>query len=118
MTEVQSFHAHVYFDASTIEQARKLCMDCRDTFGVKMGRVHERPVGPHPDWSCQLTVGIDQLGPVLAWLALNRNGLVIFCHPSTGDSLKDHTEHAIWLGAIRPLNLAQFQKPSEAATAH
>jgi DOPA 4,5-dioxygenase len=52
---------------------------------------------------------------VLTWLALNRNGLVIFCHPSTGDSLKDHTDHAIWLGAIRPLNLAQFMKPAEPA---
>jgi DOPA 4,5-dioxygenase len=80
-----------------------------------MGRVHERPVGPHPDWSCQLTVTVPQLGEVLTWLALNRNGLVIFCHPSTGDSLKDHTDHAIWLGAIRPLDLTQFQSPAEPA---
>jgi DOPA 4,5-dioxygenase len=112
MSEIETLHAHVYFDASTIEQARKLCTDCRDRFGVPMGRVHERPVGPHPDWSCQLTISRDKLGEVLVWLAMNRNGLTILCHPSSGDSLKDHTDHAIWLGTARPLNLAQFQDRS------
>ena len=116
MRDVNTLHAHVYFDANTIEQARKLCSDCRDCFGVIMGRVHERPVGPHPDWSCQLTINVGQLGEVLTWLARNRNGLVIFCHPDTGNGLKDHTDHAIWLGAIRPLNLAQFGKNEAAAS--
>src|SRR5262245_42342717 len=101
MSEVETFHAHVYFDAGSIEQARKLCSDCRDRFGVPMGRVHERPVGPHPDWSCQLTITVAELGPVLTWLAMNRNGLVSFCHPSTGDAPKVRTGHAIGLGAIR-----------------
>jgi aromatic ring-cleaving dioxygenase len=110
MSEAKSVHAHVYFDAATIEQARSLCMACRDRFGVTMGRVHERPVGPHPDWSCQLTIMPEQLGDVLTWLAINRDGLVIFTHPDTGDALKDHRDHAIWMGAIRPLNLAQFEK--------
>jgi len=109
MSDVDTFHAHVYFDASTIDQARQLCLDCKDRFGVAMGRVHEKPVGPHPDWSCQLTIKTVQLGDVLTWLALHRNGLVVFCHPNTGDALKDHTDHAIWMGAIRPLNLAQFR---------
>lgn len=107
-SQVETFHAHVYFDRTTIEQARRLCADCAGRFDVTMGRVHERPVGPHPDWSCQLTIPPAKFGDVLTWLALNRNGLVVFCHPQTGDSLKDHTDHAIWLGAIRPLELMQF----------
>jgi DOPA 4,5-dioxygenase len=45
---------------------------------------------------------------VLPWLALNRKGLVIFMHPDTGDDLMDHTEHAIWMGAVRPLDLSAF----------
>ena len=105
------FHAHVYYDAGTIEQARRLCENCRDRFGVKMGRVHEKPVGPHPDWSCQLTVQPEKLGEVMTWLAMNRDGLVIFSHPNTGDSLRDHRDFAIWMGTVRPLNLAQFEKP-------
>ena len=108
MTEIEAFHAHVYFDAARLTQARRLCEDCRDRFGVEMGRVHERPVGPHPDWSCQLAFPPDLFGAVVPWLALNRDGLIVFVHPETGDDLKDHTEHALWMGEVRPLDLSIF----------
>jgi DOPA 4,5-dioxygenase len=108
MSEITSYHAHVYFDASTIEQARELCVRCRDLFGVVMGRVHERPVGPHPDWSCQLAFGPEKFAEVVPWLALNRRGLVVFTHPETGRPLEDHRDHAIWMGAVRPLDLSVF----------
>jgi len=52
MQRIKGYHAHVYFDASTIDQARALCEQAAQLFPLKMGRVHERPVGPHPDWSC------------------------------------------------------------------
>ncbi len=100
-----SFHAHVYFDAGTVEKARDVCVRCSQRFGLVMGRMHQRPVGPHPDWSCQLTVPAEKVGPVLTWLAMNRDGLVIFAHPNTDDALIDHRDRAIWMGAVRPLNL-------------
>ena len=109
MTTIKSYHAHVYFDAATAEKARRLCSRCRDTFGVEMGRVHEKPVGPHPDWSCQLAFTPDKFAEVVPWLALNRDGLVVLVHPETGDELKDHTAHAIWMGAVRPLDVSLFQ---------
>lgn len=108
MPTVQGYHAHVYFDAQSLEQAQALCEAAVDEFGVQMGRVHQRPVGPHPDWSCQLAFEHAQLADVTLWLALNRKGLVVFLHPLTGDELRDHTEHAIWMGAVRPLNLSVF----------
>lgn len=80
MQRISGYHAHVYFDASTIGQARALCEQATQLFALKMGRVHERPVGPHPDWSCQLAFEPQVLGDVLPWLALNRNGLVVFLH--------------------------------------
>ena len=89
MQRIKGYHAHVYFDASTIEQARALCEEAKRLFGVTMGRVHERPVGPHPDWSCQLAFGPELIGIVLPWLALNRHGLVVFLHPDTGNDLLD-----------------------------
>ena len=108
MQAIKGYHAHVYFDANTIEQARALCERAAQLFPLKMGRVHERPVGPHPDWSCQLAFGPELLGEVLPWLALNREGLVVFLHPDTGDDWVDHTEHAIWMGAMRTLDLSIF----------
>jgi DOPA 4,5-dioxygenase len=106
---IHAYHAHLYFDASTVDQARALCEEAARRFPLKMGRVHERLVGPHPDWSCLLTIEVADIGAVLGWLALNRKGLVVFMHPETGDDLLDHTEHAIWMGAMRPLNLGMFQ---------
>jgi DOPA 4,5-dioxygenase len=108
MQQIKGYHAHVYFHADSIERARDVCERAAQLFPLKMGRVHERPVGPHPDWSCQLAFGPELLGDVLPWLALNRQGLVVFLHPDTGDDLLDHTEHAIWMGAVRPLDLSVF----------
>ncbi|MBV4461103.1 DOPA 4,5-dioxygenase family protein [Pseudomonas sp. COR58] len=108
MRQIKGYHAHIYYDAGTIGQARALCEQAAQRFALTMGRMHERPVGPHPDWSCQLAFGPELLGDVLPWLALNRKGLVVFLHPDTGDDLLDHTEHAIWMGAVRPLDLSIF----------
>jgi len=108
MSEIQDFHAHVYFDAGSIERARALCEEAARRFGAKMGRVHERPEGPHPDWSCQLAFDNAIFATLVPWLALNRDGLVILIHPNTGNDLRDHRDYAMWLGALRPLDLSQF----------
>lgn len=105
---ISGYHAHVYFDADTVPQARALCEEAARRFPLEMGRVHERPVGPHPDWSCQLAFGAELFADVVPWLTLQRSGLVVFIHPMTGNALADHRDHAIWLGASRPLDLTMF----------
>lgn len=108
--QIAGFHAHVYFDASNLEKARALCERAARRFpALQMGRVHQQAVGPHPDWSCQLAFGVDIAGEVISWLALNRDGLVVFTHPLTGNELADHRDHAIWMGAVRPLDLSIFK---------
>jgi len=106
--KILGYHAHVYFDADTTDQATALCTEATRLFHVPMGHMHERPVGPHPMYSCQLTCNHTQFAQLLPWLALNRNGLVIFCHTDTGDHLADHTKHVIWLGEAQPLDLSIF----------
>lgn len=106
---IAGWHAHVYFDAHTLTRARALCEAAAARFPLVMGRVHERPVGPHPDWSCQLSFGNDLVAGVIPWLALHRGGLTVFIHPNTGNALRDHRDHAIWMGAIRPLDLSGFK---------
>lgn len=109
MTEIENFHAHVYYDARTRAQAQKLCETAGKTFGIKVGRMHDDPVGPHPRGSCQLTIGKEQFAAVIPWLVLNRGGLTVFTHAQTGDALKDHTAHVIWLGPSEKLDLSQFR---------
>ena len=116
MAEIAGFHAHVYFDEGTTEQARALCEEAARRFGVTMGRMHERPVGPHPRWSCQLAFPPALFGEVVPWLALARNGLTVFIHPETGDDLGDHRDRAIWMGEMLPLKLELFDAEKSAAS--
>ena len=106
MSTISGYHAHVYFDAADRERAHQLCTEAGRTFGLTVGRMHDRPVGPHPRGSCQLAFGIERFGEIVAWLIVNRDGLTVFAHAMTGDALKDHTDHVLWLGPSEALNLA------------
>jgi DOPA 4,5-dioxygenase len=108
MTTITSYHAHIYFDAQSVEQARSLCNAASDALPVKMGHVHEKNVGPHPMWSCQLSFAAEAFGEVFPWLVLNRGELIVFTHPETGNHLEDHRDRAIWMGACLPLDLSIF----------
>ncbi len=95
---ITGFHAHVYYDAETKESAARLRAALEKSFDVRLGRWHDRPIGPHPRWSYQVAFAPDLFGQIIPWLALNRGGLVVFVHPETNDVIADHTDHAIWLG--------------------
>jgi len=103
------YHAHVYFDGKTTERARQLCQNAAQRFGVAMGRVHEKPVGPHPHWSCQLAFDAKQFEALIPWLDEHRGALNVLVHPVTGNHLEDHTTHASWLGQPAKLNLSIFR---------
>lgn len=109
MTTITSYHAHVYYDASTREQARQLCEAAGKRFPLAVGRMHDNPVGPHPRGSCQLAFVANQLAEVLPWLVVNRNGLTVFAHAETGHAITDHTAHVIWLGPSETLDLSKLE---------
>ena len=109
MSEIENFHAHVYYDADIRAAAVALCEKAGKTFGVKVGRMHDNPAGPHPRGSCQLTIEKNQFAEVVPWLVLNRGKLTVFTHAQTGNALKDHTAHVIWLGPSEKLDLSQFR---------
>lgn len=103
---IKGYHAHVYYDAARKGEARGLCEEAGRQFGVTVGRMHDQPIGPHPQPSCQLAFGPELFGAVIPWLIENRRGLTVFAHAVTGDDLKDHTEHVLWLGPSDTINLA------------
>ena len=102
------YHAHVYFDEQTTEQARELCETAAALFGVAMGRLHQKLVGPHPHWSCQLAFDSAQFNKLIPWLEAHREGLNILVHGVTGNDLEDHTTNASWLGEPATLDLSVF----------
>ena len=110
MTGTHSFHAHIYFDPPELARARALAQQARERFGVAVGHFHDKPVGPHPRGSCQLTVAPGRFGDFAAWAATHRDGLTIFAHADTGEDWRDHTENVVWFGPSEPLNLGIFVK--------
>ena len=96
MADPASWHSHVYFDAASHPRAEALVAAMQQHFGpeadITYGRWHHRPV--------------------TTFLAQNRDGLTIFTHPNTGataaDELRDHRDHAVWMGEVRPLKLSLF----------
>jgi len=107
---IRDWHAHVYFEASSRASAWALreAIALHLAGQVEIGRFHERPVGPHPMWSFQLLIEPPELAPVLGWLVLHHGALDVLVHPNTGDGLRDHRDHALWIGKSHVLNLAGF----------
>jgi DOPA 4,5-dioxygenase len=112
---ILDWHAHVYFDAASRDAAWQLRLVIEERFAselqggaLRLGRFHERPVGPHPAWSFQLAFGTELLATMLAWLTLNHGALDIFMHPNTGDALRDHRDSAVWIGRSYELDLKRL----------
>ena len=103
------YHAHVYFEQESLDFATELCEKAANLFTLKMGRVHQKPIGPHPMWSCQITFSSIDFEQFILWLEDNRQGLNVLVHALTGDNLQDHTEYAYWLGNEIELSLDLFR---------
>ena len=109
--DIESYHAHVYFDESSRDPAQALREAVLEAFpAVTMGRWHEKPVGPHPRWSYQIAFQPELFGELAAWLMLHRRGCTIFLHPNTGNDLEDHRDYPTWMGEMLPLELGIFEK--------
>ncbi|CAG4889048.1 DOPA 4,5-dioxygenase family protein [Paraburkholderia saeva] len=104
---IKSWHAHVYFNADSRDAALAFRQAVEQDLGaiIQLGRFHERPVGPHPQWSYQIAFEPAHFAAIVSWLVLNHGMLDIFVHPDTGDALGDHRDAAMWIGKSYPLNL-------------
>ena len=111
-TAIHSWHAHVYFDAASRDAAWAFRQTIDQHFGssVQIGRFHERPVGPHPQWSYQIAFAPEVFADLVSWLTLNHGALDIFIHPNTGDALRDHRDAAVWIGHSYELVLSALSR--------
>lgn len=109
-----TFHAHVYFDPETKRYAKDIHKYFTDFNGsiyykdVKVGQIHDDPIGPHTKGQFQLAFGLQDLGQVVYALMLKRNPLSVLVHPETGHDVFDHTVNAFWMGDKVPLLLAKL----------
>lgn len=99
------YHAHFYYDRTEEAEAKAIRAACEDHFGARLrvGPLFNMPIGPHPVPMFEIDCHEVTLNELKSWLKENRAGHSVLIHPNTGDDLKDHTEHATWLG--KPLSL-------------
>jgi DOPA 4,5-dioxygenase len=113
---IRSYHAHIYFDGAEQRRvAETLRAEIAERFTVRIGRWHDRPVGPHTRPMYQLAF-LPQVFPLLVpWLMINRRDLAVLIHPNTGRPKADHLAHAIWLGEILDINAATLPEDESGA---
>jgi aromatic ring-cleaving dioxygenase len=104
-TQIEGYHAHIYYDPDTRAQAAALREAIGEAFTTRLGRWHDVPVGPHPVAMYQVAFGVDQFPRLVPFLMLKRDGLNVLVHPVTGDDYEDHADYALWLGTPLPLKL-------------
>jgi DOPA 4,5-dioxygenase len=103
---ILGYHAHVYYDPASRNVAARVRDGLAAAFpDARLGRWHDRPVGPHPRSMYQVAFAADRLAAILPWLMLNREGLTVLVHPETREDYADHSRHAAWLGEVLPLRL-------------
>ncbi|MBN35585.1 MAG: 4,5-dioxygenase [Rhodospirillaceae bacterium] len=91
------YHAHTNFDLDVRDTAVALREEIGKRFDVTLGRVWDKPVGPHLKPMFQVAFTPEQFDKVVPWLMVNHQGLSIFIHPETGDEVQDHRDNALWI---------------------
>jgi DOPA 4,5-dioxygenase len=107
---IEGYHPHIYYTPESRPVAERLREAIGSSFAVQLGRWHDRPIGPHPAAMYQVAFPIDEFRRLVPWLMLNRSGLSILVHPSTGDDYDDHARFALWLGAPLTLKLEALRR--------
>ncbi|KAI9218210.1 DOPA-like domain-containing protein, partial [Blastocladiella britannica] len=105
-----SYDVHIYWLPSSkaqYEEAMALKAKAQELFPqLWHGKMWDRPIGPHPYNMFEIDIhnAID-FATFVPWIALNHGNLSVLVHPQTGDDVRDHTVHAIWIGQPVPLDI-------------
>ncbi|UTY56144.1 DOPA 4,5-dioxygenase family protein [Massilia sp. erpn] len=110
-TDIESYHAHIYFDEDSYQKAALIRKWAAERFSVELGDWNLEPRGPHVTPSFYFGFTNDLLPVIVPWLQLNSLGLTILIHPNTDDPRADHLYYALWVNRSQPVNGYSIQKP-------
>jgi DOPA 4,5-dioxygenase len=107
-SDIKNYHAHIYYTPETKEAAARV-REGLNRFNAVLGSWHDELVGPHLKPMYQVLFEPEEFAAIVPWLMLNREGLDVLVHPSTGDGKGDHLNRSLWLGNKLGVNLAAFK---------
>lgn len=109
---VPSYHVHVYYDDSNLELIKEIRKHLWDLFSdnsfIQIGKMYDHPIGPHPQAQFVVAIHHTFLQFVFNFFMKNRQGLSVLIHPETGNEIKDHTDHLVWMGTPLTLDLSRL----------
>src|SRR5205814_5836453 len=111
---IEGCHAHIDYAPETRAVAERLRAAIGRACPARLGRWHDKPVGPHPISMYQVAFAVEEFPRLVPWLMLNRADLSVLVHPETGDAYDDHTVNALWLGTPLPLRLDVLRRANGA----
>jgi aromatic ring-cleaving dioxygenase len=110
------YHAHIYHDAEQRAASDALharLTELKETGELAdllmVGKLRERPVGPHPLPQFEIHFLKRALPAILP--LIEASGLRALVHPLTDDDLADHTTLAQWIGPPLDLDLSVMDPP-------
>lgn len=110
-TDIESYHAHIYFDEDSYQKAALIRKWAAERFQIELGDWNLEPRGPHVTPSFYFGFTNDLLPVIVPWLQLNSLGLTILIHPNTEDPRADHLYYALWVNRSQPVNGYAMKKP-------
>ena len=114
LSEIASYHAHVYYDpATTRDEAGQLRDWIGERFSVTLGRWHDVKVGPHDQAMYQVAFAREVFPDLVPWLMLNHGRLSVLVHPNTTNPRRDHLADPIWIGPALSVHADKLPEDSE-----
>jgi aromatic ring-cleaving dioxygenase len=111
IANIRGFHAH---DAATRPTAERIRGELARRFPVELGRMHDKPIGPHPKPMFEVDLAPEQFASVVPWLMIHREGSSVL--PADGRRRSGSRDAPFVDGRLAPARRRRRAPPRRAQT--